>query len=94
VKFLAQDAFDNLHTPLSLIASSQLQELAALIQTLSFQDQLHDCWCYIWGSGVFSSKKAYQALKGTLQVSALYKWLWKSCVRGKHKFFYWLLLKD
>jgi hypothetical protein len=29
-----------------------------------------------------------------LQVSTLYKWLWKSCVRGKHKFFYWLLLKD
>jgi hypothetical protein len=24
----------------------------------------------------------------------IFKWMWKSCVKGKHKFFFWLLLMD
>ena len=34
------------------------------------------------------------SLKGSLHVSPVFKWLWASCVAGKHKFFFWLFLKD
>lgn len=34
-----------------------------------------DKWQYIWGSHIFSSRKAYKALIGTSQVHAVYKWL-------------------
>lgn len=53
-----------------------------------------DQWLYIWGSAIFSSKKGYLQLLGTLDASPWFKWLWNSWVRGKHKFFFWLLLRD
>lgn len=51
-----------------------------------------DCWFYIWGSTIYTSKKAYTAQKGNIPISPIFKWMWKSCVLGKHKFFFWLLL--
>jgi hypothetical protein len=86
-KFLSQDAYENFHTPLLVIALDQLQELVALVQLLTLQDQPYDCWTYLWGNGLFSSKNLYWELKGIMQVSPLFNWMWKSCVQGKHKFF-------
>lgn len=60
-KFLSQDAYENFHAPLSIIASTQLQELAVLVHSLTQQRPPHDTWTYIWGMEVFSSKKAYTA---------------------------------
>jgi hypothetical protein len=42
----------------------------------------------------FSSSKAYKLLRGTLESSPLFNWLWSSSNLGKHKFFFWLLLRD
>lgn len=42
----------------------------------------------------FSSKKAYLQLIGSRPCSPIFKWMWKSCARSKHKFFFWLLLRD
>jgi hypothetical protein len=53
-----------------------------------------DAWLYIWGLNLFTSKKAYKALSGSIFASPLFKWAWKSKVQNKHKFFFWLLLED
>jgi hypothetical protein len=41
-----------------------------------------------------SPKKAYLQIIGINNASPIFKWMWKFCVRGKHKFFFWLLLGD
>jgi hypothetical protein len=55
---------------------------------------MNDTWTYIWGSGIFTSKLAYEMMKGQMQASAPFQWLWKSRCQGKHKVFFWLLLND
>lgn len=54
----------------------------------------HDQWTYIWGSTIFSSKRAYMQLNGTLEASPWFRWLWNSGGPSKHKFFFWPLLKE
>jgi hypothetical protein len=49
---------------------------------------------YIWNSEEYISKKAYLQIIGMVDVSPIFKWMWKSCARSKHKFFFWLLLHD
>lgn len=93
-KFLSQDAYTNFFTPMSPVACDQLAELVFLIQGLSVNQSLEDQWSYIWGSPDYSSKKAYKQLMGTTPISPVFKWMWKSCCRGRHKFFFWLLLRD
>lgn len=93
-KFLQQDAYQNFYTPLSLIASDQLQDLSVLVQSLSADDIDADLWSYIWHSPEFSVKKAYELLQGNAPVSPAFKWLWESCIQGKHKCFFWLFLRD
>jgi hypothetical protein len=51
-------------------------------------------WSYIWNSNVYSSQKAYFQIIGINDASPIFKWMWKFCVIGKHKFFSWLLLQD
>lgn len=51
-------------------------------------------WTYIWGSNVFSSRKAYKQLSGQANVHPVYKWIWKSSCQPKHKVFFWLLVTD
>jgi len=42
----------------------------------------------------FSSSRAYKKLRGIVEASHLFKWLWTSSNLGKHKFFVWWLLRD
>jgi hypothetical protein len=49
---------------------------------------------YIWNSGDYSSQKAYLQTIGINDASPIFQWMWKSCVMDKHKFFFWLLLRD
>jgi hypothetical protein len=60
---------------------------------IPFQKKKKKKWEYIWGSGTFSSKKAYTQLIGSLLSSPLFKWLWNSCVFNNHKLF-WLLIRE
>lgn len=93
-KFFAQSVHQNFQTPLSLVASDKLQLLADQVQNIDSRQDENDCWTYIWGSGIYASKKAYEVLKGTTPVSHVFKWMSQSCALGKHKFFFWLLLRD
>jgi hypothetical protein len=93
-KFLMQTDFQNFHTPIFIIASNQLLSLARLVSTINVDANTPDQWSYIWNSPMFTVKKAYKALKGTMPVSPVFKWMWASNVGGKYKFFFWLLLRD
>jgi hypothetical protein len=93
-KFLSQDAYANFFTPLSEEAVEQWSELDNLIQRLELVSSKDDRWSYIWGSSVFTPKLAYKQLQGSFIAHPLFSWLWKSCCRGKHKFFDWLLFCD
>ena len=79
--------------PLSSQAAAQLVEVQELVNNLHLNPEAHDTWLYNWGAQ-FSSSKAYKSLRGTLEASPLFKWLWSSSNLGKHKFFFWLLLRD
>jgi hypothetical protein len=80
--------------PLSMAASHQLVELIDSLEEWNREPNSSDCQTYIWGSGVFTSKQAYDSLIGQRQASAAYQWIWKSCCQGKVKVFFWLLLND
>lgn len=71
-KFLTQTAHQNFQTPISLVASEQLQLLADLVQASNARQDENDCWTYIWGSQ-YTSKKAYEVHRGTFPVSPVFK---------------------
>lgn len=83
-----------LHLPISTEAYVQLLlQLTQLLDDLPDSDE-QDVWTYIWGSPRYSSSAACKHLIGHRLVHPVFKWLWKSAVRKKHKVFSWLLLKD
>jgi GH15 family glucan-1,4-alpha-glucosidase len=88
------DILDHFWTPLSLEASSQLYELQFLLQQIQVNPNESDKWSYIWNNDEFLTRKAYLQIIGTNNASSIFNWMWKSCSRGKHKFFFWLLLQD
>jgi hypothetical protein len=49
--------------PLSMAASHQLAELMDSLEW-NREPNNSDCWIYIWGSGVFTSKQAYDSMIG------------------------------
>lgn len=81
------------HLPLSIEAYDQFLAFSALIQGLQLQLD-PNIWTYAWGGNAFASSKAYRSLIGHRQVPAPFRWLWCSACQNKHKFFFWLLLKD
>jgi hypothetical protein len=72
--------------PLSSQAACQLLLLQDYLNNMQLNPEAHDIWHYTWGAQ-FSSKRAYKALKGTVEASPLFRWLWSSSNLGKHKFF-------
>ena len=80
--------------PLSTQATNKLEEVQTLIQQRTWNANTKDIWCYSWGSCKYSSKKAYKILIGHTETSPLFNWMWASSNLGKHKFFFWLLLRD
>jgi len=92
--FLDQDMNRIFSLPLSTQATNQLEEVQTLIQQRTWNADTKDIWCYSWGSCKCSSKKAYKILIGHTETSPLFNWMWASSNLGKHKFFFWLLLRD
>jgi hypothetical protein len=87
-KFLSQDVYANFSTPLTVEAAEQWIQLSALLHNLQSTTNGDDHWSYIWGSPVYTPKSAYKQLQGLGHAHLLFKWLWKTCCRGKHKFFF------
>lgn len=46
------------------------------------------------GEKLTPASKAYAAIVGSSQAPRQFIWLWKSTSRGRHKFFFWLLVLD
>jgi hypothetical protein len=78
--------------PLSFEAFNQFEQLN-LIFTSSPRTEEHDNWFYIWGSSIFTSKKAYRHLIGNIEADQMFRWIWKSSCQLKHKVFLWLQIK-
>lgn len=93
VTFLVRSVAENIHFPLSIIASQQLTQLEDQLHTLLINSDSNQC-SYIWGISFTSKKHAYKALMGSFQKLKPHQWLQKSSCRGKHKFFFWLLMLD
>jgi hypothetical protein len=79
--------------PLLVQAFTQFQ---ALQQTLQHQDLTNsfDTWTYIWVNTSFTSKQAYNHLRGSIEAAPIFSWIWKSSCQLKHKVFFWLLVQD
>jgi hypothetical protein len=92
--FSQNDVATNFNTPLSPIAMQQLVELQDMLSDIHLGTSLYDQWLYFWGSAIFTAGRAYTHMKVSANVSPVFAWVWKSCCRGRHKFTFWLLLKD
>jgi hypothetical protein len=77
-----------------MVASHQLAEPMDSLEEWNREPNSKDKWVYIWGAGIFTSKQAYDNMKGHLQAPSPFQWLWKSQCQGKHKVFFLLLLND
>jgi hypothetical protein len=76
---------------LSIEASEQLEEMQTMLINIQSSSGENDKWSYIWNSSEYFYHKGYLQIIG---IMTLLQWMWKSCVIGKHKFFFWLLLRD
>jgi hypothetical protein len=92
--FIEQDINTLFTLPLSQQAADQLVQIEVYLENSSFNENGNDIWSYCWGSTKYSSKKAYSKLQEQSEASPLFFWLWRSSNLGKHKFFFWLLLRD
>lgn len=85
----------NFSLPFTPEALSELEDLQEQLLSFEWNAEVNDCWSYAWnGILSYSSKKAYSVLLGSLPASPLFPWMWAGDNLGKHKFFFWLLLKD
>jgi hypothetical protein len=92
--FLEQDIDTIFSLPLSQQAAEQLVLIENYIEHSSIAENENDIWSYCWGTSKYSSRKAYAKLHGHTEASPLFSWLWGLNNLGKHKFFFWLLLRD
>jgi hypothetical protein len=79
--------------PLSIEASGQLEELQIMLSNIQTSTSEKDKWTYIWNSDEYFCYKGYLQIIGINDVSPIFQWMWKSCVMGRHKIFFWLLLR-
>jgi hypothetical protein len=77
------------------IAFEQLCDLKDNISALQLPSRGSDGWTYICVLGRFSSHRAYPFHQGSHPASSpLFKWMWAYKAHNKHKFFFWLFLRD
>jgi hypothetical protein len=93
-QFLLWNESRSFFLPLSQIAFQQLLDLKVVISSSPQPSNGHDEWIFVWRSDQFSCSKVYSFLQGSYPVCLLFKWMWKSRVQNKHKFFFWLFLWD
>ena len=74
-------------------AFDQFQQIEHLLQNLQMVNGA-DTWTYIWGTSIFSSKRAYRHLSGSSWSHPIFKWIWKSSCQHNHKVFFWPLSQD
>jgi hypothetical protein len=88
----ANDITQLFHLPLSAQAYEKLQDLT-INMTRNPLSIGNDSWIYSWGSS-YTTSKYYQHIHAHIQVTGVYRWIWKSSCIMKHKLFAWPLLSD
>jgi hypothetical protein len=71
--YAAQDLSELFHTPISMQAFQELEQLKLLMDRNPLSDQ-EDAWSYVWG-GKYSAAKFYAKIHKHIQVPGVYKWL-------------------
>jgi hypothetical protein len=85
-----EEIYDLFHLPLSIISSEQCEQLEPAISPFLVHTTL-DSWKLRDGNKDYTSKRVYAALTNQDLAPAPMRWIWKSCVMAKQKFFFWLL---
>jgi hypothetical protein len=80
--------------PLSQVAFDQVLSIQHRIENIVINEGINDVWTYSGGASKFKSTVAYRKLLGHQEIDPAIKWLLKSSCQPKHKYFFWLLLKD
>jgi hypothetical protein len=94
---ISQEFLEDLfHLPVSQQAFQEFEvfEQICTNATNIVQGGDKDSWSYIWGTGQFSTKKAYNIMIEVRHTPEIFSWIWKSSCQAKNKFFFWLLLLD
>jgi hypothetical protein len=84
-------------TPISVRALDELTDIEANLQMLksdATRRSISDRWAFFLQNGVYSSMAFYKYAFSGLQVSVIFKKLWKSRCLNKQKVFAWLILVD
>lgn len=79
--------------PLSEQAFHEYDTMSAADPLDQLSDE-NDVWSYVWGNGLFSSKKIYDINFMHIHAPSYLAWIWKSKCAMKVKVFGWLLLID
>jgi hypothetical protein len=92
----AESIFDMFSLPLSQIAEDQANLLTDLIDRNGAAHNVthKDKWSFHWGGEKYSTKKVYLQMVDAPDAPNVFKWIWKSCVLSKQKFFYWLMIQN
>jgi hypothetical protein len=80
--------------PLSSQAFEEYQSLQSKLQEIQYDVTVADKWNFIWGNGIYISRKFYALGVSRMDVPPTFKWLWKSKCIPRLKFFAWLILAD
>ena len=73
--FETEDRITLFNIPLSAQAMEEFQMLQELIDDMHYQPKIDDCWSYIWGNGIYKSKKYYKLLFQQHQSPRVFEWL-------------------
>jgi hypothetical protein len=88
------DVHQHFHTPISSQAAQELITLYQIVSQAQVNNQGRDKWTYIWGSERYTPSKFYNLCFASIQVPQPFKWIWRTKVSKKIKFFIWLLFRD
>lgn len=96
VQMLMQaDSLDDLFSlPLSEQAYQEYQLLQDKLVQIHYDDSIKDQWQFIWGNGLYTSRKLYGLAFNHLNAPPIFRWLWKSKCIPRLKFFAWLVFVD
>jgi hypothetical protein len=87
-----EEITDLFYLPLSFQAFAELEELKEIMAANPITSKW-DTWSFCWGSK-YTAAKFYNHIHAHIQVSSVYRWIWKSCCTMRIKCFTWLLLSD
>jgi hypothetical protein len=87
-----QDIHSQFHTPISVQASLELQQVQIILDQVQLNQRMKDEWSYIWGNRIYTSNRFYNL--NFMQTPLPFQWIWKTKVSKKIKIFISLIFRD